>query len=67
MFIPDPGSEFFPSRIQGQRDPRIPDPGSASNSSSILTQKIVKGTGSRIRILNTAFSVSLKAPNVLGI
>jgi hypothetical protein len=23
MFFPDPGSEFFPSRIQGHKDPRI--------------------------------------------
>jgi hypothetical protein len=25
MFIPDPGSEFFPSGIQDQKDSRIPD------------------------------------------
>jgi hypothetical protein len=39
MFIPDPGSDFFPSRIP---DPNfsIPDPGSASKNLSILTQKI---------------------------
>ncbi len=38
MFIPDPGSEFFPSRIQGQK---IPGSASASRNLSILTQKIV--------------------------
>jgi hypothetical protein len=36
MFIPDPGSDFFPSRI---RTVSIPDPGSASKNLSILTQK----------------------------
>ncbi len=35
MFIPDPGSEFFPSRIQGQKDTP------ASKNGGILTQKIV--------------------------
>jgi hypothetical protein len=38
MFIPDPGSECFPSRIQIFS---IPDPGFASNNLSILTQKLV--------------------------
>ncbi len=36
MFIPDPGSDFFPSRI---RTVSIPDPGSASKNLSILTPK----------------------------
>ncbi len=36
MFIPDPGSDFFPSRI---RTVAIPDPGSASKNLSILTPK----------------------------
>jgi hypothetical protein len=53
MFIPDPGSDFFPSRIP---DPnclhpgfRIPDPGSSSKNLSILTQKKQKnGCSSRI-------------------
>jgi hypothetical protein len=35
MFIPDPGSEFFPSRIQGQKG------SPASKNGGILTQKIV--------------------------
>ncbi len=43
MFIPDPRSEFFPSRIPDHRSEvfpsRIPDPGSASMNLSILTQK----------------------------
>ncbi len=34
MFIPDPGSDFFSSRI---RNFSIPDPGSASENVSILT------------------------------
>jgi hypothetical protein len=34
MFIPDPGSDFFPSRI--------PDPGSSSKNLSILTPKKAK-------------------------
>jgi hypothetical protein len=38
MFIPDPRSEFFPSRI---RIFPIPDPGSATKNLSILTQEIV--------------------------
>ncbi len=38
IFIPDPGSEFFPSRIP---DPSFFHHGSTSKSSSILTQKIV--------------------------
>jgi hypothetical protein len=36
MFIPDPGYEFFPSRI---RIFSISDPGSALKNLSILTQK----------------------------
>jgi hypothetical protein len=36
MFIPDPGSVFFPSRI---RTVSIPDPGSASKNLSVLTPK----------------------------
>jgi hypothetical protein len=36
MFIPDPGSDFFPSRI---RTVSIPDPGSSSKNLSILTPK----------------------------
>jgi hypothetical protein len=36
MFIPDPGSDFFPSRIQTFS---IPDPGSSSKNLSILTPK----------------------------
>jgi hypothetical protein len=36
MFIPDPGSDFFPSRI---RFVPIADPESASKNLSILTQK----------------------------
>ncbi len=55
MVIPDPESEFFPSRI---RIFSIPDPGSASNNSSILTpknwflssRKCDRGCSSRIRI-----------------
>jgi hypothetical protein len=49
MFILDPGSDFFPSRI--------PDLESASNNLSILTQKMVSklyrkpGCSPRIRIL----------------
>jgi hypothetical protein len=38
MFIPDPGSDFFPSRILDRTD-SIPDPGSASKNLSILTRK----------------------------
>jgi hypothetical protein len=59
MFIPDPGSDFFPSQIQTVS---IPDPGSASENLSILTpkkpkkwflstQKYDPGFSSRIRIL----------------
>jgi hypothetical protein len=36
MFIPDPGSDFFPSRI---RTVSIPDPGSASKNLRVLTPK----------------------------
>jgi hypothetical protein len=36
MFIPDPRSDFFPSRI---RTVSIPEPGSASKNLSISTQK----------------------------
>jgi hypothetical protein len=36
MFIPDTGSDFFPSRIP---DPNCLHPGSASKNLSILTQK----------------------------
>jgi hypothetical protein len=39
MFIPDPGSDFFPSRI---RTVSIPDPGSSSKILSILTPKKAK-------------------------
>jgi hypothetical protein len=39
MFIPDPGSDFFPSRI---RTVSIPDPGSSSKNLSILTPKKAK-------------------------
>jgi hypothetical protein len=56
MFIPDPGYEFFQSRIQGQKDPWIPDSPPASRNLSILTRKIVSklpeydpGCSSRIR------------------
>ncbi len=59
MFIPDPGSDFFPSRI---RTVSIPDPGSASKDLSILTpekpkkwflssRKYDPGCSSRIRML----------------
>ncbi len=59
MFIPDPGSDFFPSRI---RTVSIPDPGSSSKNLSILTPKKPKnwflssknydpGCSSRIRML----------------
>ncbi len=46
MFIPDPGTEFFPSRIPDHKDSRITKiPGSrvasASKNLSILPQKIV--------------------------
>jgi hypothetical protein len=45
IFIPDPGSEFFPSRIPDPGSKRFPDPGSgsaaASRNLSILTQKTV--------------------------
>ncbi len=45
MFITDPGSEFFPSRILDPGKKRFPDPGSgsaiASHNLSILTKKIV--------------------------
>ncbi len=36
MFIPDPGSDFFPCRIGPVS---IPDPGSSSKNFSILTPK----------------------------
>jgi hypothetical protein len=56
MFIPDPGSEFCPYRIQGQKDFGIPDPD--LQNLSILTQKLFlssrkydPGCSSRIRIL----------------
>jgi hypothetical protein len=39
MCIPDPGSDFFPSRI---RTVSIPDPGSSSKNLSILTPKKAK-------------------------
>ncbi len=39
MFIPDPGSDFFPSRI---RTVSIPDHGSSSKNLSILTPKKAK-------------------------
>jgi hypothetical protein len=39
MFIPDPGSDFFPSRI---RTVSIPDPGSSSKNLGILTPKKAK-------------------------
>ncbi len=39
MFIPDPGSDFFPSRI---RTVSIPDPGSSSKNLSTLTPKKAK-------------------------
>ncbi len=39
MFIPDPGSDFFPSRI---RTVSIPNPGSSSKNLSILTPKKAK-------------------------
>jgi hypothetical protein len=38
MFVPDPGSEFFPSRIQGQTDSRIRI---RIKEFKYLTQKIV--------------------------
>jgi hypothetical protein len=38
-FIPDPGSDFFPSRI---RTVSIPDPGSSSKKLIILTPKKAK-------------------------
>ncbi len=58
-FIPDPGSDFFPSRI---RTVSIPDPGSSSKNWSISTPKKAKkwffsskkydpGCSSRIRML----------------
>jgi hypothetical protein len=44
MFIPDTGSEFFPSRL--------PDPGSALKNLSIFTQKTVFYTlGNMIRVV----------------
>jgi hypothetical protein len=70
MFIPDPGSECFPSRIPNPNF--IFHPGSESNNSSFLTQKIrfqalgnmIRGCSSRIqgskrhriRIRNNAIS-----------
>jgi len=49
MFIPGPGSDFFPSRI---RVSSIPDPRFASKNLSILTsRKYDQGRSSRIRIL----------------
>ncbi len=39
MFIPDPGSDFFPSRIP---DPNCLHPGSSSKNLSILTPKKAK-------------------------
>jgi hypothetical protein len=43
LFIPDPGSDFFPSWIPdpgSELSPsRIPDPGSSSKNLSILTPK----------------------------
>jgi hypothetical protein len=41
MFIPDLGSDFFPSRIP-DRTVSIPDPGSSSKNLSILTPKKAK-------------------------
>jgi hypothetical protein len=41
MFIADPGSEFFPSRILDKKDFRIPDPHPHKRMLSIVTQKIV--------------------------
>jgi hypothetical protein len=59
MFIPDPGSDFYPSRI---RTVSIPDFGSSSKNLNILTPKKAKkwflsskkydpGCSSRIRVL----------------
>jgi hypothetical protein len=39
MFIPDPGSDFFPSRIP---DPNCLHPGSSSKNLGILTPKKAK-------------------------
>jgi hypothetical protein len=107
MFIPDPGYDFFPSRIRTVSIPdpgselspsRIPDPGSASKNLSILNPKKTKklflssrkydpgcssripdpdadflpipdpgsmrqkkGTGSQIRIRNTATAPTKKS------
>ncbi len=46
MFIPDPGSDFFPSRI---RTVSIPDPGSSSKNLSILTPKKAKEMVSKLQ------------------
>jgi hypothetical protein len=58
MFIPDPGSDFFPSRI---RTVSIPDPGSSSKNLSkpqkyqkkwfLSSKKYDPGCSSRIRML----------------
>jgi hypothetical protein len=46
-----PGSDFIPSQIPGQKDPRIPDPGSgsASKNLSILTKNCFCALGHMIR------------------
>jgi hypothetical protein len=63
MFIPDPGSQFFPSRIPDQKDSRIPDqkdfripdPDSHPHQEFkyFYPKKKKKDTGSRIRIHKT--------------
>jgi hypothetical protein len=45
MFIPDPGSDFFPSRIP---DPNCLHPGSSSKNLSILTPKKCKKMVSKL-------------------
>jgi hypothetical protein len=58
MFIPYPGSEFFPSRIQRKNDSRIPKPNPHQRIFSIFTQQIFlnsrkydSGFSPRIRIM----------------
>jgi hypothetical protein len=55
MFIPDPGSDFFPSRIPG---PNFFPPGSASKNLSILTPKNgFKALGNIIRVVHSGYRI----------
>jgi hypothetical protein len=77
MFIPDPGSEFFPSRIPSQKDFRIPIririrfkelkyfnpkilfPDPDLDFLPITDPGVEQDIGSRIRISNNGFLLSL--------